>query len=289
MVLIRGNGTIARVDRPMPSDRRTLMTTHGVLVGYDGSPDAAGAIELGARLLPGRDVRIAHLWAVPFATAELRPRVSRRTETVRQMIDLLEQEAEAEAERVAAEGVVLADAAGWKAELVLKRAYGAEGLELAALAEELEAEVLVVGSRGLTGPRAVLGSVSDQAAHASPVPTLVVPRLVLTTERDAAAKGPILVGDDGSPAAERARETATELFPGRDVATFTVEEAGTGRAVAEGLVRHALAIGAAAIVVGSRGRSAVRQIMLGSAAMAVLHHTDRPVVVVPGGRDRPAD
>src|SRR5215217_105538 len=55
------------VDRPMPSDRRNVMTTHGVLVGYDGSPDAAGAIELGARLLPGRDVRIAHLWAVPLA------------------------------------------------------------------------------------------------------------------------------------------------------------------------------------------------------------------------------
>lgn len=289
MVPVRRDGTIARVQRPKPSDRRKLMTTHGVLVGYDGSPDAAGAIELGARLLPGRDVRIAHLWAVPFATAELRPRVSQRTETVRQMIDLLEQEAAAEAGRIAAEGVVLASAAGWHAEPFLKRAYGAEGLELAALAEELEAEVLVVGSRGLTGPRAVLGSVSDQAAHAAPVPTLVVPRLVLTTERDAAAEGPIVVGDDGSPGAERARETAMGLFPGREVATFTVEDARTGRAVAEGLVRRALTIGAAAIVVGSRGRSAAREIMLGSATMAVLHHTDRPVVVVPGRRGRPAD
>ena len=187
------------------------MTNHGLLVGYDGSPDAAGAIELGARLLPSRDVRIAHLWAEPFAAAELRPRLSKRTETVREMIELLEQEAAAEAERIAAEGVVLAEAAGWKAEPLLKRAYGAQGLELASLAEELEAEMLVVGSRGLTGPRAVLGSVSDQAAHTSPVPTLVVPRLVLTTERDAVAEGPILVGDDGSPGAERARETATSL------------------------------------------------------------------------------
>ena len=265
------------------------MTNHGLLVGYDGSPDAAGAIELGARLLPSRAVRIAHLWAEPFAAAELRPRLSKRTETVREMIELLEQEAAAEAERIAAEGVVLAEAAGWKAAPLLKRAYGARGLELASLAEELEAEMLVVGSRGLTGPRAVLGSVSDQAAHTSPVPTLVVPRLVLTTERDAAAAGPILVGDDGSPGADRARETATRLFPGRDVTTWTVEEARTGRAVAEGLVRQALTIGAAAIVVGSRGRSAVREIMLGSAAIAVLHHTDRPAVVVPGRRSRPAD
>jgi nucleotide-binding universal stress UspA family protein len=41
-------------------------------------------------------------------------------------------------------------------------------------------------------------------------------------------------------------------------------------------------------VVGSRGRSAAREIMLGSSAIAVLHHTDRPAVVVPGRRSRPA-
>ena len=144
----------------------------------------------------------------------------------------------------------------------------------------------MVGSRGLTGPRAVLGSVSDQAAHTSPVPVLVVPRVVLAPEREAIADGPILVGDDGSDGASRAREVAGELFAGRDVTTYTAEDAGSGRAVADGLVRRALAIGAAAIVVGSRGRSAAREIMLGSAAMAVLHRTDRPALVVPGPRSR---
>ena len=121
------------------------------------------------------------------------------------------------------------------------------------------------------------------------MPTLVVPRLVLTTERDAAAEGP-----DPRRRRRLARRgprtrDGDEPVPGRDVATFTVEDAGTGRAVAEGLVRRALAIGAAAIVVGSRGRSAAREIMLGSAAIAVLHHTDRPAIVVPGRRGRPAD
>jgi nucleotide-binding universal stress UspA family protein len=33
-------------------------------------------------------------------------------------------------------------------------------------------------------------------------------------------------------------------------------------------------------MVGSRGRSAVREILLGSVAMATLHHTRRPVLVV---------
>jgi hypothetical protein len=61
-----------------------------------------------------------------------------------------------------------------------------------------------------------------------------------------------------------------------------------GRIIAEATGAR-LTIGAAAIAVGSRGRSAAREVMLGSAAMPVLHHTDRPVVVVPGRRSRPVD
>ncbi|MDQ4118714.1 MAG: universal stress protein, partial [Actinomycetota bacterium] len=38
---------------------------------------------------------------------------------------------------------------------------------------------------------------------------------------------------------------------------------------------------AGVLVVGSRGRSAVREVLLGSTALAVLHHADTPVVVVP--------
>jgi nucleotide-binding universal stress UspA family protein len=281
------------------------MTTHRhpVLVGFDGSPDAVGAIELGARLLPGRHARIAHLWATPFAATELRSRVSRRARTVREMIDLLEHEAFSEAERTAGEGVALAVAAGWTAEPLLKRAYGAEGLELAALAEEFRPEALVVGSRGLTGVRAALGSVSDEAVHASPVAVLVIPRLVLSAEREAAATGPIVVGDDGSDGAAHALAAAESLFAGRAIARTRVAFEGdadaaaevvtvppfgmatTGRAVGDALVRRAQALGAAAIVVGSRGRSAAREIMLGSAAMAVLHHADRPVLVVPAKKD----
>ena len=44
--------------------------------------------------------------------------------------------------------------------------------------------------------------------------------------------------------------------------------------------------GAAVVLVGSRGRSAVREIVLGSVAMGVLHGSHRPVMVVPN-RSRP--
>jgi nucleotide-binding universal stress UspA family protein len=260
------------------------MATHDVIVGYDGSPDAAGAIELGAKLLPDCSAVIVHLWAPPFAASELRLRITQRAGTVKDMIDLLEREARAEADRVAAEGATLARAAGWDAEAFTKLGYGAQGLELAALAEEREPDVLVVGSRGLRGARAVLGSVSDEAAHASPVSVLVVPRLVLTAEREAAGRGPVLVGDDGSDGAARARERAHDLFADRDVVAWEVADVGSGRAVAAGLFQRAQELGAALVVVGSRGRSAAREIVLGSAAMATLHHADRPVMVVPAAR-----
>ncbi len=40
-------------------------------------------------------------------------------------------------------------------------------------------------------------------------------------------------------------------------------------------------LGAEVIVLGTRGRGSVKSVILGSVARAVLHHADRPVLVVP--------
>jgi len=53
------------------------------------------------------------------------------------------------------------------------------------------------------------------------------------------------------------------------------------RTVADVLVAYARECGAAVVVVGSRGRSAIRELVLGSVAMATLHRAYRPVLVVP--------
>jgi nucleotide-binding universal stress UspA family protein len=204
-----------------------------------------------------------------------------------EFVAAIESQGAAEANRLAGTGVVLARAAGWKAEALVERSLGGEGLHLAALAEKLDPDLIVLGSRGLGGARAVLGSVSDVAGHYAPKPVLVISHPMLTAERAALAGGPVLVGSAGS---RRALAAAERLFGVRKIVLAVVVDGepmqpapsgydsvvlqlrhrypAAGRAVAEALVGTAADQNAATVVVGSRGRSAAREILLGSVAMA---------------------
>jgi nucleotide-binding universal stress UspA family protein len=272
-------------------------------VGYDGSLSASAAVEVGAALIPRAQVWIGHLWTPPFASEALRRRLWRGTAAVNAFVDAIEREGAAEANRLAAMGVTLAVAAGWQAEALVERAYGGEGLQFTQLTEKLGPDLVLVGSRGLGGAKAVLGSVSDMVVHNAARPVLVVSYALLMAERADAVDGPVIVGWDGSAGAHAALAAATRLFPTRTLELVSVDQdarhsAATGayemvslaaegghataaRAVAETLAVHARRRQAALVVVGSRGRSSVREALLGSVAVATLHHAHRPVMVVP--------
>ncbi|NUR90763.1 MAG: universal stress protein [Nonomuraea sp.] len=267
------------------------------IVGYDGSPEAAAAIDAGAALFPGAGAWITHLWTPPFGSDGLRRRLWPGSADVNAFIAAIEREGQAEADRLADRGVRLASTAGWDAEPLVRRTYGGEGLYFAQLAQELDADLVIVGSRGLGGARAVLGSVSDTVVHFASCPVVVVPYPLLSGEQAALADGPVIVGWDGSAGAEAAFDAAGKLFPGRAVVAVAVDGSdipspatagerldvpgGSGsRSVAEALAAAGRGRDAAALVVGSRGRSAVSEILLGSVAMATLHHAHRPVMVV---------
>ncbi|GGQ84578.1 universal stress protein [Couchioplanes caeruleus subsp. azureus] len=273
-----------------------------MIIGFDGSPAASAAIEVGARLFPGARAWIAHLWEPPFASETLRRRLWSGTANVDEYVDAIEREGAREAERVAGVGVTLAEAAGLRAEALVERGYGGDGVQFAQLAEKVDAEVVVVGSRGLGGTRAVLGSVSDMVVHYAQRPVLVVPHPLLAAESAALAAGPVVTGWDGSAYAEAALAAAGALFGDREIEPVAVDERPGGdleaggravtvlqhdgmlprshRAVAAMLSAHARTRHAAVLAVGSRGRSAVEEILLGSVAMATLHHAHRPVLIV---------
>lgn len=279
-----------------------------VVAGYDGSPAANAAIEAGALLFPAAHGRIVYLWAPPFASDKARRRLRARARDLDELIAMIEQEGECEAQRLVATGVTLATNAGWHAESLLKRTWGGEGWRIAQIAADVEADVVLVGSRGLGGTRALLGSVSDLVVHYCPMPMVVVPHPTLAVDLAALADGPVAIGWDGSTGAERACHAAMRLFPERELVLVSVDDGGdvaalpdlgnSGRrevrhhrvkrshgfhvrGVAEALGTAASDTGASVIVVGSRGRSAMREILLGSVAMATLHRAERPVAVVP--------
>ena len=274
-----------------------------VLVGYDGSLVAGAAIEACARLLPAAHAQVAQLWTPPFVSEQLRQQLWRGTRQVDTFVKAVEREGQREADRVAGMGVALAQTAGWTAEPLVVRCYGGEGLQLTELARTIDADLLLIGSRGLGGARAVLGSVSDMAVHYATQPVLVAPYPLLAADDDALPQGPVLVAWDGSAGAKSALEAAVRFWPQRQFVLTSVDHdvdppalpgksemtvqrvnsrhEGSSPAVADALAATARDHGAAAMILGSRGRSAVREIMLGSVAMSTLHRAHRLVMIVP--------
>jgi nucleotide-binding universal stress UspA family protein len=144
-----------------------------------------------------------------------------------------------------------------------------------------------------------------------------------TAERpQATGPGPVVLGYDGSPAAERALREAGALLAPHLALVVVVWEAGAafelmdaryeqarrlaqqGAAlaceagllaeglavadtltVADTLVRIAGELAAAAVVVGAHGHGVIRELALGSTAKEVLHRAPCPVVVVRGPKD----
>lgn len=275
-----------------------------LLVGYDGSPAANTAIKVGSRLFPDAQALIAYVQTPPFASAALRRRLRTTAHNVAELAETVEREGKYEAQLLVDTGVAVARAAGWTAEPLVKQVWSGEGIGLAQLAESHSPAVVVVGSRGLTGSDAMLGSVSELLVHHSPVPVLVTKQSLLAAEYEALPAGPIVVGFDQSEGAAGAVSAAQALFPGRQLLAVSVASDDTatastpppqgvtvinasphrGRgssATADTLIAAADKHHAATIVVGSRGRSALKRVLLGSVARSVLHSAYRPVVVVP--------
>jgi nucleotide-binding universal stress UspA family protein len=141
-----------------------------VLFAYDGSEHARTAIAKAGETLRQAPAVVATTWT---SYADAAPRAVLRA-SVRPVVDDLDAAGREEAEELAAEGAELARAAGFQAEPRAVRASGPYFAALLELADELDARVIVVGSRGRSQvAAAVLGSVSTGILHNTRRPVLV--------------------------------------------------------------------------------------------------------------------
>jgi nucleotide-binding universal stress UspA family protein len=145
-----------------------------VLFAYDGSEHAKAAIARAGAVLQHGPAVVATAWTT-FEGAAPAALLALPGDMVREGAQALDDAGRETAEGLAAEGAELARAAGFEAE---PRAVGSSGPFFAALiklADELDARVIVAGSRGRsTIAAAVLGSVSTGILHHTSGPVLIV-------------------------------------------------------------------------------------------------------------------
>jgi nucleotide-binding universal stress UspA family protein len=143
-----------------------------LLLCYDGSADAKRSIEAAGALFAGRRAIVLNAW---------RPAVALRNfswwaATARAAGLAEPDQASAEAgRRIAEEGARLALQVGLKAEPLAVVATGPVSMTIGDVAYRHDAELIVMGSRGLTGLRSmVLGSVSSAVVNHADRPTLII-------------------------------------------------------------------------------------------------------------------
>lgn len=151
---------------------------HPVLVAFDGSPTAQAAVEAAARLFPSRRLVVVSVWepgiAIAMASSGDITGVGYVAPTADQMatVDRAQRDHAADA---AETGARLAREHGAEAEAYPVPDELDVGETLAALAEQFDADAIVVGSRGLGAFKAGLfGSTSRDVMGKTRRPVLVV-------------------------------------------------------------------------------------------------------------------
>jgi nucleotide-binding universal stress UspA family protein len=152
-----------------------------ILLCYDGSEDAAAAIEAIGPHIAGRQAVVACFWQ-PFAQVASRFAVS-LLEVVQDPSDINEREAGL-AQKLAERGASIAGAAGMPAEGRAIEVSRPIDEAIIAYAEALDAPMIVLGSRGRSGIGSMLlGDVAHDVVQRSTRMVIVVPSARLSGRR----------------------------------------------------------------------------------------------------------
>lgn len=146
-----------------------------MLLCYDGSADAARAVEAAAELTGGGPAVVLYVWLPPSALL-LAGRVVAEDHPLADAVAEFDGAAREEAEHVAAQGVEVASRAGFDPTPACERGGRGVWRSILKVADELDARAVVVGSHGYSpAASAVLGSVSHGVVNHSLRPVIVAP------------------------------------------------------------------------------------------------------------------
>jgi nucleotide-binding universal stress UspA family protein len=286
-----------------------------ILVATDFSPHAQRALEHAARFAELFDASLELLtsaWLPPMVSSDAVPLNVAAATIPQSFIEATRERSQAQLEELAEP----LRHAGLIVDCVVT--MESPSTAIAARAEEAGADLIALGTRGLSGLKhVVLGSIAERTARTAKCP-------VLTVHEDAAAPGALrklLVPTDFSENAERALELAKTIaaragarlvlqhachvpvslesdvwsldapvFEGlENEARQRLGEIGTGLeteiAVSRGIpdveiVEQARASAADLIVIGTRGRTGLAHLVLGSTAERVIRRAPVPVISV---------
>lgn len=156
-----------------------------ILVCYDGSVDAQAAIDRAALLMPGSEATVLVIWETMVETMT-------RTGALGMAIGMVgsygddgaDASIEKAARQTAADGAERAAAAGLVAQPRVATRDGDIAGVILGQAADVDADVIVLGTRGLSGVKSLmLGSVSHAVLHHADRAVLIVPSSGLAERR----------------------------------------------------------------------------------------------------------
>lgn len=150
------------------------MAERPVLYAFDGSDNARRALAEGATRLAGRPAVVVTVWRSVESGASA-ARAALPDDVIEQGVATIDDESEEQARETATAGVAILREAGVEASARVVRGTANTWSAILALADELDADTIVLGSRGRSPLRAaLLGSVSAGVVEHSSRPVLVV-------------------------------------------------------------------------------------------------------------------
>ena len=236
------------------------MSTGPIVAGTDGSATARLAVDKAAELAQALEAPV-HVVCVPGAIVgyEWPQRI-----TAQEIVAKV-------AERLRGQGITV--------ETHLPQDQGDAGLTLVAVADSVEAQMIVVGNKGMTGLRRLLGSLPNTVSHRARCDVLIVP-----TQSGSLAEfggGAIVVGTDGSSGATLAVKEAIRLAKALDGEVHVVSTTKSADS----------ALSAAATEAADQGVSATTHALDGDAADALADAADEhdAVMIVLGTKGMHSD